>query len=283
MVQLNFADRSSVVYAVEQSQFMRFISELYIAVPAGERKKTLPSNDMNSLSVLLIQNHGIQRHLRIRGRDLVPLFSQDYYTGLVEEYYRIGERDEESQSIVAKLLANFTLDLPNAKLQLKLFFQLCTRIINIHLYLREKNVGEYLSKKTVKRNSLNNAFFKPVSPGKKMSVSDESVLQLGKGDSAEIKQNERLVETLYFLEDNMKLLNLMLGDKDLITELAANLFAQSESKIKVQAIRRLADTLIDLMELGNQPITRKRNSLLPQHKTSQTLVHDCKHRTRSGC
>lgn len=269
VVQLNFSDKSSVVYAIEQSQFMQFISEVYIAVPAGERQKAISSSKLNSLSVLLIQNHGIQRPLRIKGRDLIPNFAQDYFTSLVEDYYRVGESDERNQSIVARLLANFTLGLPNVNLQLKLFFHLCTRVINIYLYLKEKHISEYFQKKTTKRNQMSVVFFKPAtSPAhskKQMQSEENSPVQI-KNEPTDAKQAERLVECLYFLEDNMKLLNLMLGDKAMITELSANLFRQSESKIKTTAVRRLSEILYDLMDLGMYMIDRRqRDHQLSQH------------------
>lgn len=260
MIQLNFDDGSCVIYSLEKDQLMRFVSEIYTSVPHDKITEDVAGKSHSSQPLLLIQNFPINRSLKIRGKGLLPTFAQEYFTNYVEEYYRLGDQEEKCQLVVSRLLANFYLGLANPKVQLKLFYLLCSRTIKIFKQLKESGVAQYYDTKASTTDRLNEVLFgSGPSPDKAQIFqvdSADSPGRLSRGDSPEPRlSTEGHLEWLRIIEENIKLLNLMLGDPAFVNDLASTLFDRDESKLKVKALRTLTSTLYEMMDLANDIIS----------------------------
>jgi hypothetical protein len=230
---------------------MHFVSEIYNSVPLETRYHHLTPQQRNSIGILLIQNNSVDRHLKLKGKNLLPNFAQSYYSDLLQEYYRVQGQHESSQAVVSKLLANFFLGLSNSKSQLKIFYDLGARIINLFSKLKENGIEQYYAGKVASKEKLSETLF----AGKEAQNQAENVDTSPKQSRAELNElkvfGEPQLLMLKYIEDNIKLINLMLGDHGFITELAGDLFSRDEHKIKVKALREFTSVLHQMMDLGS--------------------------------
>lgn len=214
----------------------------------------------------MVQNHPLDKSLKIRGKSLFNTFRQDYFTDLVEEFYRSGEQEDKCKYLVARMLSNFYVGLSHPKLQLKLFYLLCSKVIKYYKLLKDNGVAQYYAAKQAIRAKVEDTLFGNHSGAEKPQIQPESSEPSQKLLKQENSYTKTAVDThaewLQNVEELLKLINLMLGDQSFLHDLASTLFDRDESKLKVKALRSLASTLYDMMDLDNDIISFQSTLLL---------------------
>jgi len=159
LIKLNFPDQSSLVYAFEYSKVMNFISQINAVV--GKLRSLEPATDSDRIksNILFLQSTDIPRTLMIRGKAEDAKVNNDLYMNLVEGFYNNTSNEEKALNSMHRILVNYISNTSNSKFQLKLFYLLCAKIVQLYNKLRDAGVRKFFQKKLLKfRETSENLF-----------------------------------------------------------------------------------------------------------------------------
>jgi len=249
LVKLSFADQSSVLYAMEMNQIMSFVSEVNCNLVRQRRHLGLTFQEDFQPLALLLQSHQMPRNLAIRGRTASQTLAKDYYTNLVEGFYRNLHDSLLSLSLLHKVVANFYPAYPNPKFHLKFFYLIITQLIKSANGLKDE--ASYSQAREKKTRQVYDAVFGQLHSKATGSKSTDSTKQpspeeVNPLNSADDKTWDGLLVAASNIEHYLKLLNLLLQEDAFRLELSQTLFDREESKSKIQALRELVGVLQSL-------------------------------------
>ena len=187
LIKLSFSDQSSVVYALEHSKIMHFLSELNANVTKLRTVELMKKTSQVVPGVLFLQSTDIPRNLIIRGRNELPQVNKDYYMAMVKGLYDNNSTEEQFTTNMHRVLVNYTPGLSNPKFQLKLFYLLCAKVVQMYKKLRENDVKKFFQGKLANFKKTSEILF-PVQSKKTVSAITPTI-----GDKREtIKEKEEV-------------------------------------------------------------------------------------------
>ena len=272
LVKLSFSDQSSVLYAMEMNQIMSFVSELNSNLVRQRKHIGLTLQEDFQPLALLLQSHQMPRNLAIRGRTMSQAIAKDYYTNLVEGFYRNLHDSLLSLSQLHKVMANFFPGYPNPKFHLKFFYLIITQLIKAANGLKDED--SYTQARNKKTKHVYDSVFGQLhskASGPKPGDSMKSLPSEGDNplNSADDKTWDGLLVTASNIEHYLKLLNLLLQEDAFRIELSQTLFDREESKSKIQTLRELVSVLQTLNMSGFEVMVYHSTLLL---RTVYTIV-----------
>lgn len=88
LVKITFNDQSCLLYTMEHSQLMRFISEVNSSVLRLRKNLTDNGTEEFQSNIFILQSTPLNRNLKLKGRQNVANVCKDYYQSIIDFFYK---------------------------------------------------------------------------------------------------------------------------------------------------------------------------------------------------